>query len=143
MTVKLKKSTMLEKLNLTPMIDVVFLLLIFFTIATRFESDEREMSVVLPEASEAKPRIEKPRELWINVDQDGRFILSGEPMTSKNLLTRLRQAAANNPGRQTVIIRGDERADWKFVAEVMNLCNAANIRDYRVSTATPEQTPAG
>ncbi len=71
MTVAIKKSTALGKLNLTPMIDVVFLLLIFFLVATRFEEQERELNVVLPQASEAMPLTAKPKELFVNVDREG------------------------------------------------------------------------
>jgi biopolymer transport protein ExbD len=43
------------------------------------------------------------------------------------------RAVTDNPGRQTVLIRGDERANWKYVARVMSLCNQAGIKDYRVA----------
>jgi biopolymer transport protein ExbD len=135
MSVVIKKSSALNKLNLTPMIDVVFQLLIFFLVATRFEDEEREMDLVLPQSDEAMARIAKPKELFINVDRDGKIILNGRQLTGAELLNQLRQAQANNPGRQTVIIRGDERCDLKFVVAVMNMCAKAQIRDCRITTA--------
>ncbi len=56
MAVVIKKSSALNKLNLTPMIDVVFQLLIFFLVAAKFEEEERNMPLPLPQASEAMPR---------------------------------------------------------------------------------------
>jgi biopolymer transport protein ExbD len=136
-TVAIKKSSALNKLNLTPMIDVVFQLLIFFLVATRFEEEERELDLVLPQASEAMARIAKPKEMFINVDRNGRIVLGGRQVSTDELLGQLRQAQADNPGRQTVIIRGDEQADLKHVVAVMNVCARAGIRDCRITAAPP------
>lgn len=135
MTVKIKKGEALGSLQLTPLIDVVFLLLIFFLVASKFEEQERELDVVLPQASEARPLVSKPRELFVNVDRRGRYFVEGRQIGSPELLQVLERAAANNPGRQSVIIRADKRCAWEFVVAVMNLCNKAHIRDYRVTTA--------
>ena len=51
MAVKIKKGTALGALSLTPLIDIVFLLLIFFLVATRFAEEDRERDVELPSAS--------------------------------------------------------------------------------------------
>lgn len=138
MPVTIKKGEALGALQLTPLIDVVFLLLIFFLVASKLEEDEREMSVLLPQASEARPLVVKPREMFVNVDQQGRYFVEGQNIDNAELLQALQRSAANNPGRQSVIIRADKRCAWEFVVAVMNLCNKANIRDYRVTTAEPE-----
>jgi len=139
MTVKIEKGRALDGINLTPMIDCVFLLLIFFLVATRFEEIEREMSITLPQASEAMPLTAKPKELFVNVSQDGRFIVSGQEFGRAELYTIMEQAAANNPGTQTVIIRADKRCPFEHVVVVMDLCNKAHIRNYVVTTAEPER----
>ena len=61
MAVKIRKSMLLQSLSLTPLIDVVFLLLIFFLVATRFAEEERSLEVKLPTASESKPMTFKPK----------------------------------------------------------------------------------
>ena len=53
MAVKIKNSRALGTLSLTPLIDVVFLLLVFFLVATRFAQEDRELDVLLPSASTA------------------------------------------------------------------------------------------
>ena len=93
------------------------------------------MDVVLPEASEAQPLIAEPKQLFINVDREGRYFVSGNELDAGQLEQALYQAWTNNPTRQEVIIRGDKRADWQHIALAMNLCNKANIRDYKVATA--------
>ena len=56
-----RESFSLEVLNMTPLIDVVFQLLLFFLVATRFAAEDRELDVMLPAASEAKPLMAQPR----------------------------------------------------------------------------------
>ena len=62
MGVKINKGTAASLINLTPMIDVIFQLLLFFLVASRFSEEERQLNVVLPQASEAKPITAKPQE---------------------------------------------------------------------------------
>jgi biopolymer transport protein ExbD len=135
MAVTIDKGRALEALNITPLIDVVFLLLIFFLVATRFADDDRELDVVLPSASEAQPLVAKPKELFVNVDQTGRFFVGGQVVSAAELERVLLRAAENNPVNQSVIIRADKRCQFDFVVQVMNLCNKAQIRDYSVTTA--------
>ena len=134
MAVTVNKGAALDSLSMTPLIDVVFLLLIFFLVATRFAEEEREMNVRLPEASEAMPLTSKPRELFVNIDSDGRYFVSAKMVTLGQLLPILKTADANNPGRASVIIRADQRCRWKYVVAVMNACQKAKIQDYRVTT---------
>src|SRR6187399_1015470 len=118
MTVNINKGSALDALSLTPLIDVVFLLLIFFLVASKFEEQERELNVVLPQASEARPLVSKPREMFVNVDQQGSYYVEGRRLAQQELLAALERAWANNPGRQTVIIRADKRCSWEFVVAV-------------------------
>ena len=134
MAVKIHKGTALANLSLTPLIDIVFLLLIFFLVATRFAEEERELDILLPDASEAQPLTSKPRELFINVDEQGRYYITGEFLTLPQLHPILEAAYVNNPGRASVIIRADRRCDWEYVVGAMNACKRAKIRDYRVTT---------
>ena len=107
MAVKLEKGSALSSLSLTPLIDIVFLLLIFFLVATRFAEEEREMKVTLPSASEAKPLSAQPKEIFVNVTKDGTYIVHRKVVNADALENILQQASANNPG-QSAIIRADE-----------------------------------
>lgn len=134
MTVNIDKGSALESLSLTPLIDVVFLLLIFFLVSTRFAEEEREMDVLLPQASEAQPLISQPKEVFVNIDHQGRYYVTGKLLTTGELYPVLRSASVNNPGRASVIIRADKRCQWEHVVAVMDACNKADIRDYKVTT---------
>ncbi len=108
MVVKIEKGRALSDIRLMPLIDVVFLLLIFFLVATRFAEEERELDVLLPDASEAQPLTSKPGELFINIDQQGSYYVTGKTLTLDELHRALKTASVNNPGRVSVIIRADK-----------------------------------
>jgi biopolymer transport protein ExbD len=138
MAIQFHRGRALGLVDLTPMIDVVFNLLIFFMVVSHFASEERDMKVLLPQGSEAMPLTAKPSELFINIDKDGSYLVRGKELTEEELHQLLKQAAANNPFGQSVVIRGDKRAAWDFVATAMRLCNQAGIRDYSASLADEE-----
>jgi len=138
MPVKIKKGAALGSLSLTPLIDVVFLLLIFFLVATRFAQEDRELDVPLPDASEAKPLTVKPKELFINIDQQGQYFIGRQQVEPDELEHLLVQAATNNPVNQAVIIRADKRVPFDFVVQAINLCKKAGIQDYMANTAAPD-----
>lgn len=119
--------------NLTPVIDMVFLLLIFFLCATRFDQQERELSTVLPEVVQAQPLSMPPQEIVVNITREGEYVVMQRKLSEAQLAALLREAALKNPGTQSVLIRGDSEAAWKHGVRVMGLCNQANIRDYRVA----------
>ncbi|MBW3596684.1 MAG: biopolymer transporter ExbD [Planctomycetes bacterium] len=135
MTVRFKKGDAMGMLNMTPIIDVVFQLLIFFLVATRFAEEDRELDVTLPHASEAQPLIAESSEVFVNVDQQGRYYVDGQFRTPPELERVLRQAAANNPANQMIIIRADKSVEFEHVVTVMDLCNRVGIADYVVTTA--------
>jgi biopolymer transport protein ExbD len=133
MAVQLNRGRALGLLDLTPMMDMVFNLLIFFMVVSQFEKSERDLKVLLPDGSEAMPMTVKPRELFINIDKEGRYFVRSREVDAEALASLLTQAALNNPASQSVIIRADKRAAWDYVAAAMRMCNQAGIRDYSAS----------
>ena len=134
MTVKIDKGIALASLSMTPLIDIVFLLLIFFLVATRFAEEERELDVLLPQASEAQPLVSQPKEMFVNVDEDGRYYVSGKILDIDQLYPVLKAAWVNNPHQASVVIRADKRCQFQYVVAVINACEKANIRHHPVTT---------
>ena len=97
MAVNIKRGSALDQLPLTPLIDVVFNLLIFFLVATRFAEVERELPVALPQASEARPISARPSELFINIDAAGTYFVTGQIVSLAELDAKLHQARARRP----------------------------------------------
>jgi len=117
--------------NMMPMIDIIFLLLIFFLMASRFEQEERDVKVTLPEVTEAQP-LAMTQDLVVNITPEGHYLVAQQQYTEEQLGALLEQSRRTNPQR-AVLIRGDGRAAWKFGVRVMGLCNRAKIDNYRVA----------
>lgn len=134
MAVQISKGRAFESLNLTSLMDVVFLLLIFFLVATQFAEEDEELAVVLPNASEARPQIEQPAAIVINIDKDGNYFMRHERLTAGEVDQALQHAKADNPLQQTVNIRADKRVEFDSVVQVLNLCKKNQIEDYSIDT---------
>lgn len=134
MAVSIKRSGVVANLSLTPLIDVVFLLLIFFLVTSRFEEEERRLDIVLPSATSAAPMIHRPREIVVDVDAQGNIYLRGQPTDYEELRRLLASAVVDHPIQQSVIIRADANARFQPVVNVMDLCNQTGIVDYSVTT---------
>lgn len=76
----------------------------------------RVLDANLPEAAAAMPMVMRPREMIININLRGEFYVGGEKHSEAQLAERLRRSVVDNPGQQAVVIRGDEQADWKYIA---------------------------
>jgi biopolymer transport protein ExbD len=130
----------LQSLSMTPLIDVVFLLLIFFLVATRFAEEERELDLKLPTASQARPLVEKPKDIQLSIDEAGRYYLGQQRnMTLEEIEAALASAAANNPLSQGVVIRAHQGCRWNDVAKALNACQRAGLLDVRTSVAGPAE----
>jgi biopolymer transport protein ExbD len=113
--------------------------MIFFLVASKLDEADRFIDVVLPKASAAKPLTSRPREFLINIDREGRYFMGARPIELGALQGLLKQAAVDNPKRQTVIVRADENVQHKFVVAAMNACVEAGIEDYQVQSAEEQQ----
>lgn len=134
MAVQIKRSSVASTLSLTPLIDVVFLLLIFFLVTSEFEDEERRLDIVLPSATSAVPMTAKPREIIVDIDDEGTVYVGGKPTSLTDLQIVLESAVDTNPTNQTVVIRADRSATFQPVVSVMDVCNKTGISDYSVTT---------
>jgi biopolymer transport protein ExbD len=120
-------------INLTPMIDVVFTLLVFFMLATKFAERERELDVDLPAASAANEPTPNAREIVINVSRDGRVSIDGQALQGEDLFHALEAAAHRSPNT-TVTVRGDRQGSYDEIVQVLNQCARAGLSDLSLST---------
>jgi biopolymer transport protein ExbD len=119
-------------LNLTPMIDIVFLLIIFFMVGTRFSEIEQKFDVELPVASPVQPMSRQPDPLVVTVTSDGQISLGGQLLSRDELRTQL-TAAQQAWADQVVLIRGDGNGRYQTVIDVMNLCHDLKIRRFSLA----------
>lgn len=141
MPIQLNKGRALDSLNLTPLIDVVFLLLIFFLVATQFSQDDQQLPIKLPSARNALPMTVVPEELVVNIGADGTYMVRGERVNAERLESILAQSVADNPVQQTVILRGDRRTEFQSVVTVIDICNRVKVPSYRITTSKDEPSP--
>lgn len=114
-------------INLTPMIDVILTLLIFFMAATKlYDWDEQKLDVQVPVVSSAQPLTDTPDDIKLRVSREGTLAYNDDIVDLTEVKDRLRAARKNFP-EQGVMIRADGRVPHQKVAEVMSACHAAGI----------------
>ena len=126
------------EVNLTPLIDVVFLLLIFFMVSTTFEHQSR-IQVELPEAS-AEPTTPEAESLEIIVDAQGRYFIGEEQVVNTQLKT-LMGAITKVIGERTdmpVIVRADANSPHQSVVTVLDATSQLGLT--KISLATTKST---
>ncbi len=136
MAVKIQKGNALASLSITPLIDVVFLLLIFFLVATKFDEEESALDIQLPQATESTPIWSQPQSLIININRNGEYFVSGKNVSSEELKALLKTSWENPLTDSSVIIRGDERSPFGSVVEAANMCQELKLN---YSTVTREE----
>ncbi|RMG38602.1 MAG: biopolymer transporter ExbD [Planctomycetota bacterium] len=128
MPLKLTEETDEPTLNLTPLVDIVFLLVIFFMVGTQFTADEGEYDIALPEVGITEPLTALPDEIVVTIYPDGRLRVGDEWVSTLQLRDMLVRARGNYPD-QAVIVRGDSRVPYQRVMDVLSVCREAGITD--------------
>jgi biopolymer transport protein ExbD len=119
-----------DEVNITPMLDLAFVLLVIFVIMTT--GTVQGMHVNLPKAGPAKA-LGKARTKAITVTQDGRVFLDTFPVTLPELERRLVQQKALTPGFP-VVVRGDGHVDYQNVVDVLDLLARLDITTVGIAT---------
>jgi biopolymer transport protein ExbD len=120
--------------NLTPMIDVVFLLIIFFILASHFSRQETQLELALPAAATGQQaEVEERRRLLINVLPDGQVLLGTVPARPEELPLRIEAASRQAGGELEVRIRSDRTVPYRLVEPILLACAQAGV--WKVSFA--------
>jgi len=119
-------------INLTPLIDMVFLLLIFFLVATTFAQEERDHRIELPRTGEAQPLSAPPQQLIINIRANGEMVVGPKVFTDMATLREMIERVARDDPAREVLIRCDERAFHRYFAEAARLCREAGIPEVKI-----------
>lgn len=126
--------------NLTPLIDVVFLLLIFFMVSTTFQR-ETEISIELPEAS-GKPMQAEKHMVEIGIDAKGRYFVNGKEIinTQIDTLKRAISEAAGEQKKPQVIISADRDTPHHSVITAMDAARQLGFVNLTFATTKPDNT---
>ncbi len=126
------------EVNLTPLIDVVFILLIFFMVSTTFQK-ESQIKVELPQAT-GQPTEEHKELLEIVIDAEGRYFIDQRQVVNTQLDT-LKRAIRKYLGKQTdvpVVIRADKRTPYESVVRAMDATAQLGLAKMSLATSQPE-----
>ena len=115
-------------INMTPMIDVVFLLIIFFLVSSHLAKQETQMEMDLPNAlsGQTPEENEQPRVI-VNVLPDGRMFLGSGEVSEASLDRRMKQAVATEGRDLEIRIRADRRVIYGHVEPILLACAKAGL----------------
>jgi len=118
-------------INVTSLLDVMFILIIFFLATSTLQKEEHDIMVNLPGNSAAGSLSSQSRTIVINVRKDGTYYLLNAVKTLEEMDKVVSDAAANNP-QQKVLIRGDRSALHGYVAAAVRVCKNRGINEANI-----------
>ena len=128
--------------QLAPMLDVVFLLLIFFVVTQKFILNEQDLKVKVPTAPKSTEETSRAiDEIIINArEEDGELdiTIDREEFTREKLSALMKRMVAVNPN-QPVRIRGDADMSWQKMADVISTCSQAGVWNVSFSKQMPKE----
>jgi biopolymer transport protein ExbD len=124
---------------LAPMIDVVFLLLIFFIATMQYAQKERELNVSVPVAEEGADARQTVGEIIVNVRDDGSVVVDSADMTQDELYDKLSRIAAVHRN-QAIRIRGAGKVEYQKIVEVIDICQKAGIPNISFATRVQKKS---
>jgi biopolymer transport protein ExbD len=121
-------SEELPAINLTSMIDVLFLLIIFFMVGTRFSESERQIQLTLPKSSSPTAMAAQPSSKVVTMYADGSIELDGQRLSVSQLTSVLAPAVQNYPDIR-VQLRADSGGSVGQASQVMEAISRAGVKN--------------
>ena len=130
-----RKQRSSSSLELTPLLDVLFLLIIFFSISSVFIKESR-FDIELPETGEVAGISVSETSVGVYVDRYGKFSVSvgigeKEPITSLRLREKLSRLLIDHP-EMSVSIFGDKKVDYQSIVSVMAICRESGVKSISI-----------
>ena len=138
MNIRPRRRSRNALVDMTPLIDVVFLLLIFFMVSTTFDR-QTQLKVDLPQASASEEPAEEPKAIEVVVDRKGHFYIDDHELVTHDLAT-LRQALKKAAGGKTdlpVRVTSDRQAPFQAVITVMDAAGQLGMSHLSFLTRAP------
>ena len=114
--------------ELTPLVDVVFQLIIFFMVSTVFIEFTQQMDIETPEVEGSLVQ-DQVKRLTIEITRDEKLFLDGKELVLENIAEQLRDQSSP----RSVLIRADKRLPYGIVMQVMQICKSAGMTDIRTT----------
>ena len=131
-----------DSIQMAPLIDIVFLTLVFFMVTSVYGTLESEVDITLPSADSAIKTERNRGEIYINLRDDGMIVVNDREQTIPELQELLNRVAELFPGG-AVIIRGDQAAQLGRAIQVLDCCRKADIQNVSFAALGPSQEATG
>ncbi|GAB3472417.1 ExbD/TolR family protein [Azotobacter salinestris] len=131
------------EINLASLLDVVFILLLFFVVSTTF-TRETQLKVDLPEAvSGTPPETAEPKQLEVLIDADGSYSLNGQALISSDLdsLMRALQKESDGDNKLPLVISADGKTPHQAVITAMDAAGKLGFAHLRITTVEAQAAP--
>lgn len=125
-----------ELINMSSLLDVMFILIIFFMATTTFRQEERDLAVNLPETADGQTLSSAPKVVVINVRQDGTYLFGDAIVTLAGIEERVASALKVDPD-QKVLIRGDAKAFHGDVSSAAASCRLVGVKEAHIGYQVP------
>ncbi len=130
----LEKTPKKLLINITPLVDVLFILIIFFVVTSTF-IEQPGVKLELPRATTARP--EKVEKAILTITRDKALFFQGQKVTLEILPERLQQAMEQSPDH-SLIINADEHVEHGFVIQVMDIARQNGVQKVVIATKANE-----
>ena len=143
-----KKDVQTVEMQMGPMIDMVFLLLVFFMVSAKPVKQESDINIGLPGTVAQEEALEIPDEQRIQIQPNGQVVLNDQPMDSPasaempallSTLKRFKESADSNKSEALITIEADDAANHERIVQVLNACAQAKITGVTFADAGEEE----
>ena len=133
--------------QIAPMIDVVFVIMLFFMVMAGAVKVEHELKTTLPGNAETSTATEIPDEITIGVSENGEITINEDPVGTAqdkaldglfNEMTKLKQAAVQSKTKLLITVQAEEAARYERVINVLDVLARADINNVTFAVAEPE-----
>jgi biopolymer transport protein TolR len=141
-TVRNEGSKVNANINVTPMVDVMLVLLIIFMVITPMLQNKVAIDMAKVQNATAMPDADKEDAIVVAVTRDGGLFLGQDKVAVTELGTRVSEKLADKPGK-TIYVRADARAQYRTVEDAIDAVRTAGVEDIGLLTQQRENKAAG
>ena len=120
-----------EIINMSSLLDVMFILIIFFLATTTFQQEERDIKVALPADSNTETLSSAERVIVVNVRKSGAYVVLNKQMTLEEMTDAMQEEIEKDPDKK-VLVRADREALHGYVAKAIAVCKRAGVKEANI-----------
>jgi biopolymer transport protein ExbD len=136
MRIRSNGSDSSDIINLSSLLDVLFILIIFFLVTTTFKQQEDDRRVDLPVDQRNQALSNKAGDVVkINIRKSGAYVIMDKPVTEEMVESTMKQAVTNRPDVK-VLIRADKETKHLYVANILSICKFVGVKETHIMVKT-------